>query len=57
MQEQVTVCYVLNKRLKSLVQQWADDNDRTASAELRQILEREAQRRQAQEQKPVNQPH
>jgi hypothetical protein len=52
MQEQVTVCYVLNERLKSLVQQWARDNDRTASAELRQILEREVQRRKA---KPTDQ--
>lgn len=54
MQDQITVCYVLNKRLKALVQQWAKRNDRTASAELRQILEQEIQRReknQATEQK------
>jgi hypothetical protein len=46
MQESITVCYVLNKRLKALVQEWAEGNDRTASAELRQILEQEAQRRE-----------
>jgi hypothetical protein len=46
MQEQITVSYVLNKRLKTLLQQWAEQNDRTASAELRQILEREAERRE-----------
>lgn len=49
MAEQITVCYVLNDRLKNLVQEWAKQNDRTASAELRQILEREATRRQAEE--------
>jgi hypothetical protein len=46
MQEQITVSYVLNKRLKTLLQQWAEQNDRTVSAELRQILEREAERRE-----------
>lgn len=57
MQEQITVSYVLNKRLKALLQQWAESSDRTASAELRQILEREAQRRKQPQtaQKPVNQ--
>jgi hypothetical protein len=56
MQESVIVCYVLNNRLKKLLQQWAEKDDRSASAELRQILEREAVRREqlsATEQKPT----
>ena len=46
--EQLTRCYVITDRLDNLLKLWAEQNDRTASAELRQILEREAARRQAQ---------
>lgn len=57
MQEQKTMSFVLTTRLEDLLKQWADQEDRTVSATLRQILEREAQRRQAQPQaqKPINQ--
>ncbi|NJN99925.1 MAG: hypothetical protein HC875_40375 [Anaerolineales bacterium] len=52
--DQLTRCYVITERLDNLLKLWAEQNDRTASAELRQILEREAQRRQPQpESKPV----
>lgn len=56
--DQLTRCYVITERLDVLLKQWAEANDRTASAELRQILEREAQRRQAKpETKSPAQPH
>ena len=41
----VTVCYVLTERLKSLVKQWATEDDRSNSAVLRRLIEQEAQRR------------
>ena len=47
MQEQITRSYVVTKRLDMLLKEWAAESDRTISAELRQILEREAQRRES----------
>ena len=47
MTEQLTRSYILTRRLDALLKEWAEQSDRTASAELRQILEREAVRRQA----------
>ena len=44
--ESKTACYVLTERLIDRLKTWAQQSDRTASAELRQILEREAVRRQ-----------
>lgn len=44
--DQLTRCYVINERLDILLKSWAQQNDRTTSAELRQILEAEAARRQ-----------
>lgn len=41
-----TACYVLTERLIDRLKVWAQQSDRTASAELRQILEREAVRRE-----------
>jgi hypothetical protein len=43
--QQLTRSYVITKRLDALLKTWARQSDRTASAELRQILEAEAQRR------------
>lgn len=49
--------FVLSTHFEELLKQWAADEDRTMSATLRQILEQEAQRRQAKkQQKPANQP-
>lgn len=45
MDEQITRSYVITKRLDSLLREWANDDDRTLSAQLRHILEREAMRR------------
>lgn len=39
--------FVLNSHFEDLLKQWAAEEDRTMSATLRQILEQEAQRRQA----------
>ena len=47
MKEQITRSYVITRELDALLKQWAGDSDRTISAELRQILEREAGRRAA----------
>lgn len=57
MQEQKVMSFVLNSRIEELIREWAAEDDRTMSATLRQILEQEAQRRQAKkQQKPVSQP-
>lgn len=45
MKTQIT-SFVLTTNLKELLKQWAAQNDRTLSAELRQILIQEAARRQ-----------
>ena len=53
MQDQKTMSFVLNTRLEELLKQWAAEDDRTISATLRQILERETQRRkQPQKEQP-----
>lgn len=59
MQDQKTMSFVLTSRLEELLKRWATEDDRTVSATLRQILEREAQRRtQAQRlQHATQQPH
>lgn len=46
--EQITFSAVLTVDLKRQLEQWAKDSDRTVSAELRQILTQEANRRQRQ---------
>lgn len=58
MSEHVTMCFVVTKELKDLVEQWAEESDLNMSQVVRRILKREAQRRQqcqALEQKPANQ--
>lgn len=45
MTNQTIVSFALSKELKALLKQWARTEDRTVSATLRQILEREAIRR------------
>lgn len=52
MSDTVTICFITTTEHKSLLEQWAKQDDRTVSATLRQIVEKEAQRRQA---KPENQ--
>ncbi|MCG3208368.1 MAG: hypothetical protein FOGNACKC_01972 [Anaerolineae bacterium] len=48
--------FVLTRDLKHLLEQWSVQEDRSLSATLRQILAREAERRQQQlgQQKPTN---
>lgn len=55
MADRIIISFAATSQLKDLLKLWADQEDRTVSATLRQILEREAQRRQAQPetQKPV----
>ncbi|MCL4296533.1 MAG: hypothetical protein KJ077_12430 [Anaerolineae bacterium] len=59
MTDKVIVSFAATPELRDLLKLWAKQDDRTVSATLRQILEREARRRQAQPetQKPVNQSH
>lgn len=47
LQEQVTISFVGTAQIKNLLEQWAKQEDRSISATLRQILEREAQRRES----------
>ena len=47
--------FVLTTDLKQMLKQWAAASDRTVSAELRQILQAEADRRQRQQAKPGKQ--
>ncbi|MCB0210745.1 MAG: hypothetical protein KDJ52_15505 [Anaerolineae bacterium] len=51
MQEQITRSYVITKRLDTLLREWATDDERTISAQLRYILEREAMRREVEKPK------
>lgn len=44
-----TICFMGTEQHKALLKQWAKTEDRTVSATLRRIIEREAQRRKAQE--------
>ncbi|MCB0154681.1 MAG: hypothetical protein KDF65_07780 [Anaerolineae bacterium] len=45
MTKQVTISFVGNMALKELLERWSREDDRSVSATLRQIVEREAQRR------------
>ena len=45
MSEPATICFVGTTELKTMLEQWAKDDDRSVSAVMRQILKREAQRR------------
>lgn len=58
MSESITISFVGTTELKTLLERWAREDDRSVSYLMRQILTREAQRRQQTqtEQKPVNQP-
>lgn len=49
MQEPATVCFVGTKELKQALELWAVQEDRSVSAVMRQILEREKLRRAAKE--------
>lgn len=58
MSEPITISFVGTTELKTLLEQWARQDDRSISYVMRQILKREAQRRmQAQlpELKPITQ--
>jgi hypothetical protein len=57
MSKPITLSFVATKELKQLLEQWAAEDDRTVSATLRQILEREARRRKQiqQKQQVINQ--
>ena len=55
MQEQVTVCFVGTKQLKELLEQWAKEEDRSISAVMRQILQREVLRREIDQQSEIKQ--
>ncbi len=48
MNEPVTLSFVATVEIKQALEVWAREADRSVSAELRQILMREAQRRQQQ---------
>ncbi|MCG3208339.1 MAG: hypothetical protein FOGNACKC_01942 [Anaerolineae bacterium] len=48
MNEQVILSFVATTDIKRTLEVWAREADRSVSAELRQILMREAQRRQQQ---------
>lgn len=45
MSEPITISFVGTKELKALLQRWAEDDDRSVSYIIRQILERESVRR------------
>ena len=45
MDEQISKCYVLTKRLDAMLKQWAAQDDRSASAQLRHILDWYAEHR------------
>lgn len=57
MSESITISFVGTAEQKTLLEQWAKQDDRSISWVMRQILNREAQRRQdrPESQKPVNQ--
>lgn len=57
MSEPITISFVGTTEQKTLLEQWAKQDDRSISWVMRQILKQEAQRRKAQAQKPVEQPH
>lgn len=47
-----TICFMGTAEIKSQLEQWAAQDDRSVSYILRQILKKEAQRRQSTESKP-----
>ncbi len=51
MSEQITISFVGTQEIKSLLEKWAAEDDRSVSYILRQILENEARRRAAESQK------
>jgi hypothetical protein len=57
MSEPITISFVGTTEQKTLLEQWAAEDDRSISYIMRQILKREAQRRKQPqtEQKSVNQ--
>lgn len=57
MSEPITICFVGTTEQKTLLERWAAEDDRSVSYIMRQILKREALRRQVQPeaQKPINQ--
>ena len=48
MNQPITISFVGTTDIKSLLEQWAKQEDRTVSATLRRILENEAHRRNRQ---------
>lgn len=44
-EKQITRSYIITQRLDSLLREWAAQDDRSISAQLRKILESEASRR------------
>ncbi len=55
-----TICFVGTAEQKTLLEQWAKQDDRSVSYIIRQILRREAQRRkqsQSKESKAAQRPH
>ncbi len=44
MSEPITISFVGTKGLKTLLKQWAEQDDRSVSYIIRQILEKESQR-------------
>ena len=55
MAESTTICFIGTVEQKALLEQWAKEDDRSVSYIMRQIVNREAQRRKTQSegQKPV----
>lgn len=51
MSDPITMSFVATKKLKKLVEQWAQDDNRSVSYIIRQILEKEAQCRAVEAQK------
>ena len=47
MSEPITISFVGTRELKTLLVQWAEQDDRSVSYIIRQILEKESQRRAA----------
>lgn len=51
MSEPITISFVGTKELKDLLKQWAEQDDRSISYIIRQILEKERHRRTTEAQK------
>lgn len=52
-EKMVVVTFTTPKELKTLLEQWSEDDERSVSYTLRKLIVKEAQRRQTR--KPVNQ--